>query len=130
MHELFICESIIGSVRRSLPPDIDSVMVEEVSVLVGKLDAVVTENLIFLFDAIKAGRAMPFARLSVVEEDVRCLCRECGESFRIESPLFLCPVCGSGDVTVVEGRGVRLTNITVREPSDIAADPVRSAANY
>jgi hydrogenase nickel incorporation protein HypA/HybF len=113
MHELFIAQSIIQTVRNSLPNDVDAARVREIHVECGKLDAVIPENLEFLFNAIKSQSHLDMANLQIVEIDVRCRCRGCGHEFSIDIPLFLCPSCQSGDVEVVTGRGIRLVKLCV-----------------
>lgn len=120
MHELYIAECILKSVRDSLPPQVACSAVDEVRVDVGRLDAVVPETLQFLFDAIKAGQDMPHAELKLTVIPVNCRCRECSLEFRITEPLFICTGCGSGKIDVLSGRGIRLTGITARDTEGVA----------
>lgn len=115
MHELYIAECILKSVRDSLPPHVATGAVTGVRVEVGQLDAVVPETLQFLFDAIKAGYEMPDAALALTVKPVRCCCRDCGLDFRVTEPLFICPNCGSVNIDVRSGRGIQLTGITARD---------------
>lgn len=115
MHELYIAECILQSTRRALPAGTDVEAVEQIRVRAGKLDAVVPESLLFLFDAIKASHGMSGARLEIVEEEVRCSCRRCSAGFMLSEPVFICPECGSGDVAVLSGRGIVLENLTIRD---------------
>ena len=112
MHELYIAQSILSSVKKSLPQNVAAEAVTQVRVEVGQLDAVVNETLVFLFNAIKPGSGMPAAELVVETIPVRCRCRACGEEFTLDLPVFLCPACGSGDTEILQGRGIRLTGIT------------------
>lgn len=120
MHELYIAQSIIGSVKKSLPDDVAPDRVTLVKVEAGQLDAVVNETLVFLFDAIKADSGLPAATLAVETIPVRCRCNACTHEFTLDLPIFLCPLCESGDVHVLQGRGIRLTGITadVEEETD------------
>jgi hydrogenase nickel incorporation protein HypA/HybF len=115
MHELYIAECILQSARRALPPGADPDTVERLRVRVGKLDAVVPESLLFLFDAIKASHHMPHAQMEIVEQDVRCSCRRCSNEFALSEPVFICPQCGSGDVSVLAGRGIFLENMIIHD---------------
>lgn len=118
MHELYIAQSIIGSVRESLPENVPAETVLEIRVEVGKLDAVVPDTLTFLFEAIRTDSGMPDASLKITEIPVRCLCRACQHEFKLDLPLFICPECRSSDVHLLSGRGIRLTGITARDPSE------------
>ena len=126
MHELYIAQSILNSVRKSLPADVAPERVTEVRVEVGELDAVVPDTLTFLFDAIKTDFGMPSASLAIDEIPVRCACRDCGEVFSLELPIFICPKCRSGRVEVLQGRGIKLTGIMAEDPEEEHADPHHS----
>jgi hydrogenase nickel incorporation protein HypA/HybF len=115
MHELYIAQSILKSVKKSLPPEVMAGDVAQVRVECGQLDAVVPDTLIFLFDAIKAESHMPNAELLVEQIPVACLCKECSREFEMELPVFVCPDCHSGNVELLRGKGIRLTGITVNE---------------
>jgi hydrogenase nickel incorporation protein HypA/HybF len=118
MHELYIAQSILSSVKKSLPENVAAEAVTRVRVEVGQLDAVVSETLLFLFDAIKSESGMPAAELVVETIPVRCRCRACANKFTLELPVFLCPACGSGDTEILRGRGIRLTKITANVDED------------
>lgn len=111
MHELYIAQSIIGTVKKSLPEDLHSSLVRKVHVACGQLDAVVPETLEFLFDAIKNDYEMPESQLVIQVIPVLCRCTDCKNEFSLELPVFVCPACGSGHVAVLQGRGIRLTKI-------------------
>jgi hydrogenase nickel incorporation protein HypA/HybF len=118
MHELYIAQSIVSSVKKSLPENVAAETVSQVRVEAGQLDAVVNETLIFLFDAIKAESGLPQAELVVETIPVRCRCRACDHEFTLNLPVFLCPVCGSGETDLLQGRGIRLTGITANVNED------------
>ena len=111
MHELYIAESILSSVKASLPVGILPEQVTRVEVLVGRLDAVVPETLQFLFDAIKADKGYPRAVLHLTDELVECFCNDCSAEFQLDEPVFICPSCGSVKIQVVKGRGITLIRI-------------------
>jgi hydrogenase nickel incorporation protein HypA/HybF len=116
MHELYIAESILKSTRESLPPEVLPAYVQEVRVQVGQLDAVIPETLSFIFDAIKASHGMSQAKLLIEQIEVRCRCRKCDHEFCLDLPLFICPICRSGQVEVLRGRGITLSRIIAQDP--------------
>jgi len=118
MHELYLVQSILKSVEKSLPPEVMAKDVAQVRVECGQLDAVVPDTLIFLFDAIKAESHMPNAELLVEQIPVACLCKDCSREFEMELPVFICPDCGNGNVELLRGRGIRLMGITVNEEEE------------
>jgi hydrogenase nickel incorporation protein HypA/HybF len=115
MHELYLAECIIKSVRESLPETVLPQQVTDVRVEVGQLDAVVPETLLFLFDAIKSQHELSQAQLNIETIPVVCRCNQCHSDFGMELPVFVCPTCGQGDITVLKGRGIRLTGLSARD---------------
>ena len=115
MHELYIADCILKSVNEALPAEVSPALVQQVQVEVGQLDAVVPDNLTFLFDAIKDSYGMPQAELLIEQIDVLCRCCDCANEFGIDIPLFICPLCGSSQVEVLRGRGITLKHITVED---------------
>ncbi len=115
MHELYIAECILKSVNEALPAEVLSASVKQVQVEVGLLDAVVPDNLTFLFDAIKGSHGMPQAELLIEQIDILCRCCDCTNEFSIDIPLFICPFCGSGQVELLRGRGIILQHITTED---------------
>jgi len=45
------------------------------------------------------------------------ICRRCHQTFHIEQFMFLCPACGVGDVDVVSGRELQVSEIELAEES-------------
>jgi len=115
MHELYIAESILALTLKSLPSGVESDSVRQVEVEVGQLDAVVGENLIFIFDAIKSSFGLQRTELTLKTVEVRCKCLDCAHQFGIEMPFFICPQCGRGRVEVLQGRGIRLIKIMTED---------------
>lgn len=113
MHELFIAQSIINTVKDSLSQGLSTEAVRVIHVCVGKLDAVIPDNLIFLFNAIKESFDMKDAKLTIENEDIKCKCNSCGSEFILGDPIFICPFCQSSNINVITGRGIRLTKIIV-----------------
>jgi hydrogenase nickel incorporation protein HypA/HybF len=118
MHELYLAQCILSSVKKSLPPEVLPEWVAEVRVQVGKLDAVVPDTLTFLFDAIKADSGMANAVISVEEIPVVCRCSDCSHEFEMDIPVFICPSCGGNRLDVLSGKGIMLTGITANDPED------------
>lgn len=115
MHELYLARCILRIARDALPSDTQPEAVEQISVRVGRLDAVSLSSLRFLFDALKCEQGFPHARLDLEEEEVAGRCDSCGRAFTLVEPVFLCPHCQSGRLTLLKGRGIVLDSITVQE---------------
>lgn len=123
MHELYLAQCIIRNVKKVLPEQFTPERVTDIRVKVGKLDAVVKESVEFLFNAIKLDEALPNAALTIVEEDVKCCCTECGRTFELDTPIFVCATCGSSHVEVVEGRGLTIVDYMISDEEPEHADP-------
>jgi len=115
VHELYLAQSIINSVKKSLPPEITPERVIEVRVEVGQLDTVIPDTLTFLFDAIKAESGLSLATLTVTQIQVACRCHDCNCEFTMDLPIFICPECNGNRVEVLRGRGILLTGITASD---------------
>jgi hydrogenase nickel incorporation protein HypA/HybF len=113
MHELFIAEALAKSIIGSLPENIRPTAVKRAYLQVGKLEAVVPESLIFMFNSIKAEFGLNQASLSICEIEVNCHCLDCKQQFALEAPIFICPHCGSVKIEVIQGRGIILTRIII-----------------
>jgi hydrogenase nickel insertion protein HypA len=120
MHELYVAQCILDSAEKARPKDVDGSSVREIVVLVGQLDAIVSDSLGFLFDAIKAERGFPMAELRIDEEPVACRCLRCTAQFAVpDIECFVCPDCNSRDVKVLTGRGIRIMEMTVEDRVEV-----------
>ncbi|MCX6641231.1 MAG: hydrogenase maturation nickel metallochaperone HypA [bacterium] len=115
MHELYIAESILNSVLDLLPAGITPERVTKVHLSVGQLDAVVSESLIFLFDAIKGTKGLPHAQLAIETIAVLCQCKTCAHQFNLDLPIFICPQCNGSDVILLQGRGISIYRIEAKD---------------
>lgn len=115
MHELYIAECIAKQSLAAVPQHLKNNDVSEIVVRIGELDAVVTETLTFMFDAIKSEYGLNIACLRVQSESVRCKCKSCDADFSLSEPVFICPHCRSMHVMVTQGRGITLMEMSIKE---------------
>jgi hydrogenase nickel incorporation protein HypA/HybF len=113
MHEASIAQSVIDAVERRIASGLIDGRVCGVFLRVGRLTAVVPENLTFMFGVLKAGTALEGAELAIEEVPVRGVCRACGAESEFESICFLCPGCGSPDVDLTSGRELVIDAVEV-----------------
>ncbi|RKZ21291.1 hypothetical protein DRQ16_03815 [bacterium] len=111
MHEGSIARGIIEVVEREAQ---ELTEVLKVRVRIGKLHAVVPDALTFFFDVMKQGK-LKNAVLEIEEVPVKGKCNRCGKEFEINEPLFLCPLCGSGDVEIKQGQEMHVVCIEGRK---------------
>jgi len=110
MHELSIAQSILEIVEQHLPPG-KNAAVRSVKLKIGDLTAIVPDSLEFCFSAITMGSPLEGAKLDIEHVPVMGECRDCGEQCLVKDNIFVCPSCRSGNLTVVAGRELQVTEI-------------------
>lgn len=108
MHELSLCQSILGIVDRARAGR----AVEVVELRVGQLRQVVPETLVFCWGLVTEGTGLEGSRLEVDHIPVRLSCRSCGTETEVAHALVLtCGGCGSGDIAVLKGEEMEVTSL-------------------
>jgi hydrogenase nickel incorporation protein HypA/HybF len=79
MHEMSIAESLFEIVMDTIKKEDQVTKVEAVDLRIGKLRAVIPENLVFCFEVICRGTEVEGAELRIEEVPVRVSCGECRE---------------------------------------------------
>jgi len=74
-----------------------------VGVRLGALAALNPDALAFSYEVATGDTPLAHSRLDIEWIPVEGSCRACGRNFTVEESLFICPACGSGDLTVVRG---------------------------
>ncbi|UCD18409.1 MAG: hydrogenase maturation nickel metallochaperone HypA [Candidatus Zixiibacteriota bacterium] len=103
MHELQIANEIIDVVEREMS-DRRLTRIEAIGISLGALSGVDPEALRFGFEAATADTHLAGVRLELEELPVRAVCRGCERRIEIETLVFICPYCGSGDLDVLQGQ--------------------------
>jgi hydrogenase nickel incorporation protein HypA/HybF len=110
MHELSIAQSILEIVEQHLPPG-KNAGVRSVKLKIGDLAAVVPDSLEFCFSALTMGSPLEGAKLDIEHVPVLAECKDCGERSAVEDHTFACPSCRSGNLAIVTGRELQVTEI-------------------
>ena len=116
MHEL----SLSGAVLNTVVKHAAGRRVSLVSLRVGQLRQVVPDTLEFYFGFVARGTICEGARLEQELIEARLRCQRCEREWRIETPLFRCPTCGSGEVCVSSGSEFEVESIEIEEDACIA----------
>jgi hydrogenase nickel incorporation protein HypA/HybF len=116
MHELAIARGILEIVSESVKPE-QAADIRTVRVRVGKLAGVVADSLEFCFGVIAAESPMPAARLIIEAVPAVLRCKSCSQSFTAESFAFLCPSCGSSNLSMVSGTELQVAEIELADES-------------
>ena len=114
MHELSIAQGIVDIIRQYVPED-QAAEVRLVRLRVGRMAGVVPDSLDFCFGAIVNGTSLREARLDIEETPVQSKCAACNQVFAVEGASFICPLCGSGEVSIVSGTELQVIEIELAE---------------
>ena len=110
MHEFSIASGIMDVVTKTAEENGIS-RVAKVKIRVGELRSVFPESLLFAFKICSEGTVADGGVLEIVEVPTRCACGTCGHEFRVEDLQFLCPSCGSNDLSIVAGEELLIESI-------------------
>jgi hydrogenase nickel incorporation protein HypA/HybF len=112
MHEMSLAESVLQIIEDAADEQ-GFTRVKTVWLEIGQLACVEKEAMRFCFDAAMRGSIADRARLEIVETAGRGKCVKC----RLETPITAlyepCPNCGSYEVGVTAGDGIRVREIEV-----------------
>jgi hydrogenase nickel incorporation protein HypA/HybF len=115
MHELSIAEALVEQVQREVRRAGQKGRVSRVELAIGRLSGVHCESLRFAFDLLAPGTLVEGAKLEILEPRAVCHCRDCGSRLEIDDLLLTCPKCGSGEISIEEGRDLLLQSIELDE---------------
>ncbi len=116
MHELSVCQSILNTIETELGnKGLENI--REIHLKIGMLACIEPDVLKNIFQFIKAGT--PFEHSDLVTEmvDVSAECKKCGNLFKVEKYVFVCPLCGEPSSNITEGRELLISKIILEEPS-------------
>lgn len=108
MHELSITQEVVDQIVAKL----GDVPVRRVRLEVGRLSGIVPDAMAFCFELVTAGTGLEGAALEFDEPPGAARCRSCGAGFETAEVLPLCD-CGSADVEVTGGAGLRIREVEV-----------------
>ncbi len=118
MHELAIANSIVNTVLEEAKKR-NYKSVTAIGLRIGALSDVVEEALDFGFSAITAGTLLEGTKLEIESVPVTGACSACKEVFEVKGFVFVCPGCGSSDITVEKGQELDIVYIEVDDgPED------------
>ena len=110
MHEMSLAESVVQIVEDTAQAN-GGGRVSRVLLEVGRLAGVETEALRFCFDAASRTSLAEGATLVIDEPDGQAWCLPCGETVALSSLTDPCPRCGSYQLQVTGGTGLRVREI-------------------
>ncbi len=67
------------------------------------------------------------AELTIVDPGLPAQCRQCQNTFQVVNFRFLCPLCGSGQVQVLDGDCLKLLNLQLQTTESTGAPTAAQA---
>jgi len=112
MHELSICESLVAVIEEQAVAQSFG-KVKTVRLEIGALAGIDLDALRFSFDAVSKGGVAEGAALEVVDVPVVGWCKACAQAVDVRERFDPCPICGSFDVQITSGEGLRIKELEV-----------------
>ena len=117
-HEASIAQHIIEQVTERIHSGTLPNNIEKINLKIGKLTAVVPENLIFMFGVLSQDTILAKVEIVITEVPVRCACKSCKAEYEAEEMNFWCKECGSPEVTILSGREMIIDSVEVEDANE------------
>lgn len=120
MHEA----SIVAGIMRIVEDEAARYGVDRISRVrlhVGLLTAVEPQTLAACFELYSEGTVAEGASLDIETVPMRGTCHACGVAFVLTRRCFVCPNCGTDDVTLTGGRELTIAGLEVPQPEGATA---------
>ena len=112
MHEMSLCESIIGIIEDEAQKQ-GFKKVTRVRLEIGALSGVELEAMRFSFDAVTRDSVADRAELEIIELPGTAWCLPCGGPVEVKQRFDACPTCGSFQIQVTGGDEMRIKDLEV-----------------
>ena len=115
MHEVSIAANLLEIVSEQCRKG-GYRSIESINLKIGRASGIMTDALLFAFDAMKADSPAQNAVLKIEEVPVSGRCGDCGGTFTVQEEYVLhCPLCGGGSFRIVGGRELDIVDMEVSE---------------
>jgi hydrogenase nickel incorporation protein HypA/HybF len=112
MHEMALCESIVGVLEAEARRQAFS-RVRAVRLEVGPFSGAEPEAMKFCFDAVSRGTLAEAARFEIVATRGRAYCMQCLKDVEVNERFAPCPDCGSFQLQITGGEELRIKELEV-----------------
>ena len=112
MHEMSLAEGALQIIEDAAQKQ-GFKQVKTVWLEIGQLACVEPDAMQFCFDAVTRGSIAEAARLEIIEMAGQGRCEKCAQDFPLTALYEACPQCGSYDVKVTGGDGMRVKELEV-----------------
>jgi len=117
MHELAIAETVFERVRQRIREN-GFGRVKAVGMRIGALSDVVPDALTFGFELVTKDTELDGVSLEIEQVPVRARCKSCKHTFPVKGWLFVCPLCSSGEVEMLQGMELEISYLKVEDEPD------------
>ncbi len=116
MHEFNVCQSIVDTIEEKIPHDgATRPKVIKISVVIGELRPVVSENLAHAYVYLTKGTIAEGSELAITRPQARGKCNRCGATSECATTHFICKQCGANTGEIVGGRELYIEHIEIQE---------------
>jgi hydrogenase nickel incorporation protein HypA/HybF len=113
MHEIVLAQNLLAAILEEAKNHNRKPVAAKISC--GALSAVNDEALCFAFDALAKDTACEGLKLQVEHKSLQARCRNCGETFGVESAAPKCSNCGGEDFELLDDAPLLLEQIEFGE---------------
>jgi hydrogenase nickel incorporation protein HypA/HybF len=99
MHELSLCDAILGSAEKHA----NGQSVKQVTVRIGHLRQVVPDALQFSWEVMTDSTGLKGTELVIEQVPAVVECADCGHESTLDLPILVCEACGSFEVKLLSG---------------------------
>lgn len=111
MHELTIAMEIL-EIANDYAKRADSTVATEIDIEVGELSGVEYDALDFALEISKKNTILENAVINIRRIKGKAKCNNCNKEFGIDNLYSLCPYCNQTDLTVIDGKQLKVKTIT------------------
>ncbi len=111
MHELSICQSIVGIIERHA----EGRPVRAIHLRVGALRQIVPDTLVYCWSLVNADTPLAGSELVVDSVPAEFRCAPCDRTQTLTEMNLVCESCGGHDLTIVAGEEFLITTLDLAE---------------
>ncbi len=112
MHEMGITQNILDSIFAHAKEH-DAKKVTRVKLEFGEMTQVVPDSILFYFELLGKDTIIEDAKIDIDIIPTTAKCSNCGQDFKVEDMIFICPKCGSFGTEILAGREMNIKSIEV-----------------
>ncbi len=112
MHEASIAAHMLSIAEKAAGDRCGDVC--GITVSIGEMAGVMTDSLIFAFNALKKETALKNAVLNIRTQRVILVCGDCDEEYEANGFPYICPRCGSAAFRILHGEEIFIKELEVK----------------